>query len=302
MKCPVQWGCTCPSGQHTVFCTQPFIATPLSPCHCRALHQCNVPFCSSSQLSGLQLWRISGWGNIFLRLNVGFLPQIAVSPAAPSTPPSSSSSSWCLSPWQLSSSSIISSKRPLVLCVWCNPANQSPELISSPSHHPSYPLAPHISSHISHHFSLHFQGEGGGLPTASWMKPPGWTVHMTPLMLRDYIMSVCKAFPKSWCKPSCLSDKVSLLSHHFPPSTSPHHPSPSCNKPHQQSINPPFIFVTNNQHARNPRQSIYFTASLNIFLFGGGGIQTIVGEFFLKRQKICWEKFLNNPITSFLLP
>ena len=138
----------------TLYCDEPLLC-------------CRVMFFHSahSQLSRLQL--CAGWGNIFLRLNVGFLPQIAVSPAAPSTPPPPSSSSSssspsspsCFSSWCFSSSPSL----PIYLLKksgWSFVWGVIPQinLLSSyptPSLHPSHPLYPHISSYFPK-ISLYF--------------------------------------------------------------------------------------------------------------------------------------------------
>ena len=68
----------------------------LNLCTCICIYICNlicICICIVVQC------KCAGWGNIFLRLNVGFLPQIAVSPATASTPHSSSSSSSSPSWW-----------------------------------------------------------------------------------------------------------------------------------------------------------------------------------------------------------
>ena len=81
----------------------------------------------------------AGWGNIFLRLNVGFLPQIAVSPSTLGTPPlvrrhhhhlHHHHRHWHHHQYHLFLSMVLQQKASEPAAFIRDPANQSPELIS----------------------------------------------------------------------------------------------------------------------------------------------------------------------------
>ena len=81
----------------------------------------------------------AGWGNIFLRLNVGFLPQIAVSPSTLGTPPlvrhchhhlHHHHRHWHHHQYHLFLSMVLQQKPSEPAAFIRDPANQSPELIS----------------------------------------------------------------------------------------------------------------------------------------------------------------------------